>query len=144
VEFEGQAMHVEFAEAPTAVEYVPAPHGVHVAEEVAPTTVEYVPVMWHISINRSVHTGSPTLADTDNFPASHRTNQRSLYCGGELVSSAAIRPSHTVAGNNRSCMTAAYIYSGGACSSEIRRERMTVRGKRHTRLMTNLGYVFID
>ena len=29
LEFDGQALHVEFAEAPTAVEYVPAPQSVH-------------------------------------------------------------------------------------------------------------------
>ena len=40
LEFDGQTLHVEFAEAPTDVEYVPAPHLVH---KVAPVSVEYVP-----------------------------------------------------------------------------------------------------
>jgi hypothetical protein len=35
LEFDGQAMHIELAEAPTAVEYVPAPHSVHAADPVA-------------------------------------------------------------------------------------------------------------
>jgi hypothetical protein len=34
LEFDGQALHVELAEAPTAVEYVPAPQSVHVADPV--------------------------------------------------------------------------------------------------------------
>jgi hypothetical protein len=57
LEFDGQTLHVEFVEAPTAVEYVPAEQSVHAsgpvntlyfpaahAEQlVAPTAVEYVP-----------------------------------------------------------------------------------------------------
>ncbi len=38
--FDGQTMHVEVSEAPTAVEYVPAPQLVQMA---APVAVEYVP-----------------------------------------------------------------------------------------------------
>ena len=34
VEFDGQALHVELAEAPTSVEYVPAPQSVHRAAPV--------------------------------------------------------------------------------------------------------------
>jgi hypothetical protein len=34
LEFDGQTMHVELAEAATAVEYVPAPQSVHLAEPV--------------------------------------------------------------------------------------------------------------
>ena len=34
LEFDGQALHVELAEAPTAVEYVPAPQSVHAADPV--------------------------------------------------------------------------------------------------------------
>jgi hypothetical protein len=40
VELDGQAMHVEFAEAPTAVEYVPAPQFVQSAP---PVDVLYLP-----------------------------------------------------------------------------------------------------
>jgi hypothetical protein len=32
LEFDGQTMHVEFTEDPTAVEYVPSPHCVHVED----------------------------------------------------------------------------------------------------------------
>jgi hypothetical protein len=34
LEFNGQALHVELAEAPTAVEYVPVPQSVHTADPV--------------------------------------------------------------------------------------------------------------
>ena len=40
LEFDGQALHVELAEAPAAVEYVPAPQFVHRA---APVNALYVP-----------------------------------------------------------------------------------------------------
>ena len=40
VEFDGQAMHVELAEAPTAVEYVPAPQSVQATD---PADVLYFP-----------------------------------------------------------------------------------------------------
>jgi hypothetical protein len=40
LEFDGQALHVELAEAPTAVEYVPAPQSVHSA---APVKALYLP-----------------------------------------------------------------------------------------------------
>jgi hypothetical protein len=40
LEFDGQAMHVEVAEAPTAVEYVPSPQLVHRAAE---TSVKSTP-----------------------------------------------------------------------------------------------------
>ena len=40
VEFDGQAMHVELAEAPTAVEYVPAPQSVQTAD---PVNALYLP-----------------------------------------------------------------------------------------------------
>jgi hypothetical protein len=39
-EFDGQALHVELVEAPTAVEYVPAPQSVHRA---APVNAVYLP-----------------------------------------------------------------------------------------------------
>ena len=40
LELDGQAMHVEFAEAPTAAEYVPAPQSVQTAD---PVDVLYLP-----------------------------------------------------------------------------------------------------
>ena len=40
LEFDGQTLHVEFAEAPTAVEYVPAPQSVHRA---VPVNALYLP-----------------------------------------------------------------------------------------------------
>ena len=40
LEFDGQAMHAEFVEAPTAVEYVPAPQSVQTAD---PVDVLYLP-----------------------------------------------------------------------------------------------------
>ena len=60
LEFDGQTLHVELAETPTAVEYVPAPHFVH---RVAPVAVEYVPAP------QSVHTADPVEALY--FPATH-------------------------------------------------------------------------
>ena len=43
LEFDGQALHVEFAEAPTAAEYVPAPQAVHDASAVCPVETPYLP-----------------------------------------------------------------------------------------------------
>jgi hypothetical protein len=40
LEFDGQALHVELAEAPAAIEYVPAPQSVHRA---APVNAVYLP-----------------------------------------------------------------------------------------------------
>ena len=40
LEFDGQALHVELAEAPTVVEYVPVPQSVHTAD---PVDVLYLP-----------------------------------------------------------------------------------------------------
>ena len=60
LEFNGQSLHVELPEAPTAVEYVPAPQSVH---RIAPVDVEYVPAP------QSVHTADPV--DALYFPATH-------------------------------------------------------------------------
>jgi hypothetical protein len=43
LEFDGQALHVEFAEAPTAGEYFPVPQSVHVVLDDEPLTTEYLP-----------------------------------------------------------------------------------------------------
>ena len=61
-EFDGQALHVELAEAPSAVEYFPAPQLVHRA---APVAGEYVPAP------QSVHSADPV--DSLYFPATHAT-----------------------------------------------------------------------
>ena len=61
VEFDGQAIHVEIAEAPPAVEYVPAPQSVQVIED--PTAAEYVPAP------QSVQASVPVNALY--FPATH-------------------------------------------------------------------------
>ena len=60
LEFDGQALHVELAEAPTDVEYVPAPQLVH---KVAPVSVEYVPAP------QSVHRADPV--NVLYFPFTH-------------------------------------------------------------------------
>ena len=43
LEFDGQALHVELAEAPTAVEYDPAGQAVHDASAVCPVATPYFP-----------------------------------------------------------------------------------------------------
>jgi hypothetical protein len=43
LEFDGQALHVELAEAPTAVEYFPVPQAVHVVTDDEPLMTEYLP-----------------------------------------------------------------------------------------------------
>ena len=50
LEFDGQAIQVEIAEAATAVEYFPVPQSVH---SVTPAAVEYVPA------TQSVHAANP-------------------------------------------------------------------------------------
>jgi len=60
LEFDGQVMHVELSDAPTAEEYVPVEQALHVE---APTAVEYVPAP------QSVHAADPV--DTLYFPATH-------------------------------------------------------------------------
>jgi len=50
LEFDGQTLHVEFAEAPTAVEYVPAPQYVHSA---APVKALYLPDMHDVHVSPS-------------------------------------------------------------------------------------------
>ena len=59
-ESDGQVLHVELSEAPSAVEYVPAPQLVHRA---APVAGEYVPAP------QSVHAAGPV--DALYFPATH-------------------------------------------------------------------------
>ncbi len=54
VELDGQVIHVELAEAPTAVEYVPAPQSVQTAEVAVtdwycPAAHAAVEVCWHTS-----------------------------------------------------------------------------------------------
>jgi hypothetical protein len=61
LEFDGQALHVEFAEAPTAVEYVPAPQSVHSA---APVKALYLPGM-HAA---HVHAAHVELAEDTSSP----------------------------------------------------------------------------
>jgi hypothetical protein len=60
LEFDGQEKHVEVAEAPNDVEYVPAPQLVHKG---APVAVKYVPAP------QSVHAADPV--DALYFPATH-------------------------------------------------------------------------
>jgi hypothetical protein len=55
LEFDGQTMHVEFAEAPSAVEYVPAPQSVHRAD---PVDALYLPA------SHAVHSPSVPLSLT--------------------------------------------------------------------------------
>ena len=43
LEFDGQAVHVKLAEAPTAVEYVPPAQSEQAAAVVAPVTLPYLP-----------------------------------------------------------------------------------------------------
>ena len=57
LEFDGQAMHVELAEAPPAVEYVPAPQSVHEADPVA---VLYFPAT-HVAQLPSAGPENPAL-----------------------------------------------------------------------------------
>ncbi len=60
LEFDGQVKHVEVAEAPSVVEYVPAPQLLH---KVAPVAVEYVPAP------QTVHAADPV--DAVYCPAKH-------------------------------------------------------------------------
>jgi hypothetical protein len=64
LEFDGQALHVEFAEAPTAVEYVPAGQAVHDASAVCPVATPYFPAPQ----TRQV---SVTVDVVRNLPAAH-------------------------------------------------------------------------
>ena len=64
MEFDGQALHVEFAEAPTAVEYDPAGQAVHDASAVCPVPTPYFPA----AQTRQV---SVTVDVVRNLPAAH-------------------------------------------------------------------------
>jgi hypothetical protein len=61
--FDRQAMHVEFTEAPTAVEYVPIPQSVHDASADPPVSARYLPAP------QAVHAADPV--DALYFPATH-------------------------------------------------------------------------
>jgi hypothetical protein len=63
LEFDGQALHVDFAEAPTAVEYVPAGQAVHDASADCPVPVPYLPAPQAMQ--------SPLPAPDLYLPASH-------------------------------------------------------------------------
>ena len=65
LEFDGQAMHVELAEAPTAVENVPATQLVHASD----TPVAAVAVLPYVPAPQTVHAADPV--DALYFPATH-------------------------------------------------------------------------
>jgi hypothetical protein len=65
LEFDGQAMHVEFAEAPTAVEYVPASQPMHAAH----TPVAAVAVLGYVPAPQTEHAADPV--DALYFPTTH-------------------------------------------------------------------------
>ncbi len=64
MEFDGQALHVEFSEAPTAVEYVPAGQAVHDASADCPVATPYFPAPQTRQVSLAVDV-------VRNLPAAH-------------------------------------------------------------------------
>jgi hypothetical protein len=91
-----EVVHIEAAEAPVAIEYVPAPQLVHVATKEAPVAVEYLPAMQsrHVATKeapvaveylpalQSVHATEPVVvlyfpaAQAEHVPPSGPVNPR--------------------------------------------------------------------
>jgi hypothetical protein len=89
-EFDGQAVHVELAEAPAAVEYVPAPQSVHVMAD----TVLYLPAsqVVHAEFTEAFPSSLVTVKSTPRTMASAMAEVASVLRYSSTTKTPAISP----------------------------------------------------